>query len=148
MMPSSPARGQPEPRAPQRAADSRAGRRQGGKTLLRGWRSTVEIVLFDISNSMKPYPPVFHAYTSKWRPVTGFFEPQAFDYISNRIPPTSHLWLPAEVHALRRTLGVRARSVTVATVLSMSGFGGKLNSHASDMHACAGSTNDMQRMPW
>ena len=28
---------------------------------LRGWRITVEVVLFGISNSMKPYPAVFHA---------------------------------------------------------------------------------------
>ena len=36
---------------------------------VRGWQNTVEIVLFDISNSMKPYASVFHAYTSKLRPV-------------------------------------------------------------------------------
>ena len=29
---------------------------------VRGWRHTVEIVLFEISNSMKPYPSVVHAY--------------------------------------------------------------------------------------
>ena len=31
---------------------------------LRGWRNTVEIVLFEISNAMKPYPSVFtHTHT-------------------------------------------------------------------------------------
>ena len=39
---------------------------------MRGWRNTVEIILFEISNSMKPYLPVVHAYTRKLRPVTGF----------------------------------------------------------------------------
>ena len=39
---------------------------------LRGWRNTVEIILCGISNSMKPYPPVFHAYTSKLEPVIVF----------------------------------------------------------------------------
>ena len=34
-----------------------------------GWRNTVEIVLFEISNSMKPYPSVFHADTNNMRPV-------------------------------------------------------------------------------
>ena len=57
---------------------------------MRGWRIPVEIVLFEISNSMKPYPSVFHAYTSKMRPAIGFFEPRNLDEVSNRIPPTSH----------------------------------------------------------
>ena len=35
----------------------------------RGWRNAVEMVLFEISNSMKPYPSIFHAYTSNLRPV-------------------------------------------------------------------------------
>ena len=34
-----------------------------------GWWNTVELVLFEISNSIKPYPSVFHAYTNKMRPV-------------------------------------------------------------------------------
>ena len=34
---------------------------------VRGWRNTVEVVLFEISNSMKPYPSVLHARTSKSR---------------------------------------------------------------------------------
>ena len=29
---------------------------------VRGWRSTVEIVLLEISNSMKPYASVFHTF--------------------------------------------------------------------------------------
>ena len=45
--------------------------------LLRGWRNTVEIVLFDISNSMKSYASVFHAYYAiKLRPVIGLSEPK------------------------------------------------------------------------
>ena len=32
---------------------------------------TVETVLFEISNSMKPYPSVFRAYTSKLRLAIG-----------------------------------------------------------------------------
>ena len=40
---------------------------------LRGWRNTVEIVLFEISSSMKPYSSVFHAYTRELGPVIGFF---------------------------------------------------------------------------
>ena len=59
--------------------------------LVRGWPNTVETVLFEISNSMKPYPSVVHAYTSKSRPAIGFFEPTNLDEVSNRIPPTSHL---------------------------------------------------------
>ena len=58
--------------------------------LVSGWRNTVEIVLFDISNSLKPYPPGFLAYTSKMRPVIGFSEPAKLIEVSNRIPPTSH----------------------------------------------------------
>ena len=57
---------------------------------LRGWRNTVELVLFEISNSMKPYPSVFRTYTNKLRPIIGFWEPTNLDEVSNRIPPTSH----------------------------------------------------------
>ena len=45
----------------------------------------LKIVLFGISNSMKPYPSVFHAYTSQLRPVRGFFDPTSLDEVSNRI---------------------------------------------------------------
>ena len=55
---------------------------------MRGWRNTVEIVQFEISNSMKPYPSVLHAYTSQLRPAIGFVEPNKLDKF-NRIPPTS-----------------------------------------------------------
>ena len=61
---------------------------------LRGWRNTVEIVLFEIANSMKPYPSVYHAYTSKLRPAIVLFEPTNLDEVSDRIPPTSHLFSP------------------------------------------------------
>ena len=47
--------------------------------LLRGWRNTVEIVLFEISNSTKLYPSVFHAYvayTNNMRLVIGFLGQQ------------------------------------------------------------------------
>ena len=50
---------------------------------VRGWRNTVEIELFEISNSMKPYPSVVHAYTSEMGPVIGLFEPNEFDEVSN-----------------------------------------------------------------
>ena len=56
---------------------------------LRGWWNT-DVALFEISNSMKSYPTVFHACTSKLRPMIGFFEPQKLDEVSNCIPPTSH----------------------------------------------------------
>ena len=36
------------------------------------WWLTVELVLFDISNSTKPYPPVFQTHTNELRPVTCF----------------------------------------------------------------------------
>ena len=57
-------------------------------TKLRGWRNTVDIVLFEISNSMKLYPCVLCIYTGNLKPVW-LFEPQQFDEVSNRIPPTS-----------------------------------------------------------
>ena len=49
----------------------------------------LETTLFEASNSMKPYPSVTHAHTSKLRPVKCFFEPNNLDEVSNRIPPTS-----------------------------------------------------------
>ena len=56
---------------------------------LRGWRSTVEIVMFEISNSMKPYPSVFSCIYRRVEARDMFFEPQHLDEVSNRIPPTS-----------------------------------------------------------
>ena len=56
---------------------------------MRGWRNTVEAVLFEISNSMKPYPSVCHAYINYLRPVICLFKPKHLDELSNRIPPTS-----------------------------------------------------------
>ena len=56
----------------------------------RGWRERLEREPFEISNSMRPYPSVFHAYTSKLRPVIFVFEPNNLDEASSRIPPTSH----------------------------------------------------------
>ena len=64
--------------------------------ILRGWRNTVELVLFEILNSMKLYPSVFHAYTYNMRPVTGFLSQQQLDEVSNRIPPTSHMSSPSQ----------------------------------------------------
>ena len=57
-----------------------------------GWRNTAEIVLFEISNSLKPYPSFFRAYIGKSRPVIGFSEQKQLIEVSNRIPPTSHCW--------------------------------------------------------
>ena len=48
------------------------------------------MLLFEISSSMKPYPSVFHACTSKLRPVTGFVEQNQLDEVSNRI--AKHFW--------------------------------------------------------
>ena len=59
--------------------------------LTRGWRNMVAVVLFEISNSTKPNPSVFHAYINQLRPMMGFVEPKHLDEISNRIPPTSLL---------------------------------------------------------
>ena len=57
-----------------------------------GRGNTVEVVLFEISNSMKPYPSVFHAYLNKLRPAKAFFQPTSLDEASRRIPPTSQIW--------------------------------------------------------
>ena len=66
---------------------------KGPRRTMRGWRNTVEMVLFEISNSMKPYPSIFHAYVSQLRPAIVFFEPSDLatdlDEVSNCIPPTS-----------------------------------------------------------
>ena len=37
--------------------------------IMRGWRNSVEIVRFEISNSTKAYPSIFRAYISQLRPV-------------------------------------------------------------------------------
>ena len=61
---------------------------QLGPPHLRGWRHTVEIVVFEILNSMKLYPSVVHAYTNKMRPaIRLFLEPNKRDEVSNRIQP-------------------------------------------------------------
>ena len=57
---------------------------------VRYWRNTVKVALFEISNSTKPHPSVFHAYTGNMKPAKGFFEPNNLDEVSNRIPPTPH----------------------------------------------------------
>ena len=57
---------------------------------IRGWRNTVEIVLFETSNSMKPWTSGFHACTSRSRPTIGLLEPNNFDEASIRTLPTSH----------------------------------------------------------
>ena len=48
---------------------------------LRGWRNTVEVVLFEISNSMTPYPSVIHACTNTLSPVIGMCKPVYYIYI-------------------------------------------------------------------
>ena len=60
--------------------------------------------VFEISNSMKPCPSVFHACTGKLRPAMGFVGPKQLDEVSNRIPPTSH---PTGPHHLRGGVGER-----------------------------------------
>ena len=52
-------------------------------------------MLFEISNSIKPYPSVVRAYISKLKPVTSFFELKNLDEASNRLPPTSSEGSPA-----------------------------------------------------
>ena len=49
------------------------------------WRRTVEMALFEISSSMKPYPSAFRARTGKSRPVIGLFEPTNLDEVFNNI---------------------------------------------------------------
>ena len=49
---------------------------------MRGWWNTLEIVLSEISNSMKPNPSAFQAYTGKLRPAAGFLSKR----ISMRFP--------------------------------------------------------------
>ena len=47
---------------------------------MRGWWSTVEMVLFGISSSTKPYPSVFHAYAGTVGPaIVCCFEPGNLD---------------------------------------------------------------------
>ena len=42
---------------------------------LRGWRDAAEVALFEISNSMKRYPSVFHAHTGKLEPAIVVSDP-------------------------------------------------------------------------
>ena len=60
---------------------------------LRGWRNTVEIVLFEISNSMNCTPLCFTHMTSTLRPMIFRLTQEKLDEVSNRSPPTSHLCL-------------------------------------------------------
>ena len=48
----------------------------------RGWRISVEVVLFKISHSMKPYPSAFPECTGKLRPAICLFEPTDLDEVS------------------------------------------------------------------
>ena len=57
---------------------------------MRGWRNTAEIVLSEISNSMKPYPLWFTHIPVTWSLWHVFVEPQQFDEVSDCILPTSH----------------------------------------------------------
>ena len=76
----------------------------------RGWRNTVEVALFEISNSTKQYPSDFHAYAyiyiyrerERGREMYIMYvyiyiyneagdrllDPKGLDEVSNRIPPT------------------------------------------------------------
>ena len=44
-----------------------------GERRVRGWRNTLELIVFEISNSTKLHPSAFHAYPSKLRPMISFF---------------------------------------------------------------------------
>ena len=61
------------------------------KLVMRGWRNIVELVLLEISSSMEPYTPRFHAYSGKKGPVRGFFELKQLDEVSYHNPPTCHV---------------------------------------------------------
>ena len=78
---------------------------------LRGWRNTFEIVLFEIFNSMKPYPSVFHTYTS-----TAFLTQEQVDEVSNCIPPASQFSNlcapPVTLRVLIVPLGTDSQSVS------------------------------------
>ena len=66
--------------AAETARDVHVGR---GDWPMRGWRNTVEIVLFEISDSMKPHPSIFHICTNKLRPAICFLEPTQLDYLTS-----------------------------------------------------------------
>ena len=74
------------------------------RTSLRGWRNAVELVLFEISTSMRPYPSVVHAATNKLRPVISCFESERLDEASNPTPPTSHSAPPVLAWRERKAL--------------------------------------------
>ena len=57
-------------RVPERERETRR-ESETSAVCLRGWQNTIEIVLFQISNSMKSYPSICHACTNKSRPVIG-----------------------------------------------------------------------------
>ena len=52
------------------------------------WNRTVWNLEFD-----ETIPPVLHAYTNNMGPVINFVEPRNLDEVSNRIPPTSQMWV-------------------------------------------------------
>ena len=88
------------------------------------------LTLFEISNSMKPYPSVFHAYTLKLRPAIGFFEPQNLDEVSNRIPPTSQsakhgrAWVGTPVERSRPgARGCRLMMMIMMMLINMTNIG-------------------------
>ena len=58
-----------------RGVDQDAAGRKGleERLRMRGCWNTDEIVLFELSKSMKPYPSVLHECTSNLRPVIGLF---------------------------------------------------------------------------
>ena len=58
--------------------------------IMRGWGNTVEVVLLEISNSMKQYPSLVHASISKSRPVISLVEQN----ISMRLPTVFHKQKP------------------------------------------------------
>ena len=79
--------------------------------MMSGWRNTAEIVLFEISNSLKPYPSFFRAYIGKSRPVIGFSEQKKLIEVSNRIPPTSQIEVQWSERGSVSPRAIRARHV-------------------------------------
>ena len=57
---------------------------------MRGWWNTVEMRLFEISNSIKTVPLCFSCKYNTMGSVIVFLEPRNLDEVSNCIPPTSH----------------------------------------------------------
>ena len=84
---------------------------------LRGWQNTVGVVLFEISNSMKPYPLGCTHMPTSWGPRCVLLIPKNLDEAFNRIPPTSHCCL-----SQRRALACSALCMCIGFPRIIEGF--------------------------